>query len=110
LPVRFNIPAACKILENENNFILMLSARIDAVVYDGTAEKRGLRSVLVKINFAAQQFLSLAFVDVPPAAFPFVIRQLYEIIQRLNYMYIHFILPTAIMTYDDSNRFPWLFP
>jgi hypothetical protein len=84
-----DISAGRAMLEFENNLSLIFSIRIQPVSEDGPTIKRGFLPLFMEINFAADQFLCLILIQIPPAAFPYVILQLHKMIQRFNQVYIH---------------------
>jgi hypothetical protein len=94
-------------LEFENNLSLIFSIRIHPVSEYRPSIKRGFLSLFMKINFAANQFLCLIFIQSPPTALPYIVLQLYKMIQRFNQVYIH-SFPSFVenqMTIQSSSFF-----
>ena len=85
-------------LELENNLPLILAIRLYSIPQYSPAVKGRLLLLLMKKNLTTNQFLSFIFIQCPPAAFPYIIRQLGKIIQMFDQVYIHFCNLLAINT------------
>jgi len=79
------------VLEFENNSSPVWFLLLNSIPKYSSSIKRRFLSLFMKINFTANEFLSFAFVQLPPPAFPYIIVQLDKIILLLDYVYIHFV-------------------
>src|SRR5665647_1481658 len=79
-------------LELEDNLSLILAILMNPVSEYRPSIKRGFLPLLMKIDFAADQFLRLTIIQSTRTTFPHIVFQLHKMIQRFNQVYIHFTL------------------